>query len=48
MVWLNPLLGTPDYVPLTLGLQAAIPYVDVFASALNLACLKRLPRLLVS
>ena len=46
LVWLNPLLGTPDYQPLTLGLQAARPYVDVFASALDLAHLKRLPDLL--
>ena len=46
LVWLNPLLGTPDYQPLTLGLQAARPYVDVFASALDLAHLKRLPGLL--
>ena len=46
VVWLNPLLGTPDYAPLTLGLQAARPYVDTFASALDLEQLKRLPRLL--
>ena len=46
LVWLNPLLGTPDYEPLTLGLQAARPYVDIFASALDLAHLKRLPGLL--
>ena len=46
LVWLNPLLGTPDYQPLTLGLQAARPYVDVFASALDLAHLRRLPGLL--
>ena len=46
LVWLNPLLGTPDYQPLTLGLQAARPHVDVFASALDLAHLRRLPGLL--
>ena len=46
LIWLNPLLGTPDYEPLTLGLQAARPYVDIFASALDLAHLKRLPGLL--
>ena len=46
LVWLNPLQGTPDYQPLTLGLQAARPYVDVFASALDLAHLRRLPGLL--
>ena len=46
LVWLNPLMGTPDYAPLTLGLQAASPHVDLFASALDLAQLKRLPGLL--
>ena len=46
LVWLNPLLGTPDYAPMTLGLKAAGPHVDLFASALNLAQLKRLPKLL--
>ncbi len=45
LIWLNPLLGTPDYEPLTLGLQAARPHVDTFASALDLAHLKRLPLL---
>ncbi len=43
IIWLNPLLGTPDYQPLTLGLRAARPYVDVFASARNLEQIKRLP-----
>ena len=48
LVWLNPLLGTPDYEPLTLGLQAARPYVDVFASAMDPDHLKRLPQTLRS
>ena len=43
VVWLNPLLGTPDYQPLTQGLQAARPHVDLFASARNLEQIKRLP-----
>ena len=46
LVWLNPLLGTPDYQPLTVGLQAARPHVDLFASALDLESLRRLPGLL--
>ena len=46
--WLNPLLGTQDYAPLTLGLEAARPHVDFFASAADLEQLKRLPRLLRS
>ena len=46
LVWLNPLLGTQDYAPLSLGLQAARPHVDSFASAKDLAQLKRLPHFL--
>ncbi len=37
LVWLNPLLGTADYAPLTRGLQAALPYVDDFLPARTLA-----------
>jgi uncharacterized protein with von Willebrand factor type A (vWA) domain len=37
LVWLNPLLGTMDYAPLTRGLQAALPYVDDFFPARTLA-----------
>ena len=30
LIWLNPLIGTLDYAPLTRGLQAALPFVDDF------------------
>jgi uncharacterized protein len=30
LVWLNPLIGTSGYSPLTRGLQAALPHVDDF------------------
>lgn len=30
LIWLNPLIGTTGYSPLTRGLQAALPYVDDF------------------
>jgi hypothetical protein len=42
VVWLNPLLGTPGYEPLTRGMQAALPHVDVFAPVHNLESLERL------
>ncbi|MCH7625392.1 MAG: VWA domain-containing protein [Chloroflexi bacterium] len=45
-VWLNPLMGTADYQPLTRSLQAAMPYVDHFVSAMDVASLRRLPQLL--
>jgi uncharacterized protein len=30
LIWLNPLIGSENYAPLTRGLQAALPYVDDF------------------
>ncbi len=30
LIWLNPLIGTIDYAPLTRGLQASLPFVDDF------------------
>jgi uncharacterized protein with von Willebrand factor type A (vWA) domain len=42
LIWLNPLLGSPDYEPLTRGLQAALPYVDDFLPAHNLSSLEQL------
>lgn len=44
VVWLNPLLGSPTYQPLTRGMQAALPHIDVFASAHNLASLESLSK----
>ena len=42
IIWLNPLLGSPSYQPLTRGMQAALPHVDVFAPAHDVASLERL------
>lgn len=39
LIWLNPLLGSPRYEPLTRGMQAALPYVDDFLPVHNLASL---------
>ena len=36
LIWLNPLLGTEGYEPLTRGLQAALPFVDDFLPARTL------------
>jgi uncharacterized protein len=36
LIWLNPLIGTIDYAPLTRGLQAALPFVDDFLPARTL------------
>ena len=47
LVWLNPLLGNPTYEPLTRGMQAALPHIDVFAPLHNLQSLRALERHLV-
>ena len=39
VIWLNPLLGLADYEPVTGGMSAALPYIDVFAPAHNLESL---------
>ena len=42
LVWLNPLLGSPEYEPLTRGMVAALPHVDDFLPVHNLASLEEL------
>ena len=42
IVWLNPLIGWRDYKPSARGMQAALPYVDLFAPAHNLQSLAAL------
>lgn len=42
VVWLNPLLGMKGYEPITRGMTAALPYIDVFAPAHNLQSLLEL------
>jgi uncharacterized protein with von Willebrand factor type A (vWA) domain len=36
LIWLNPLIGSVGYEPLTRGLQAALPFVDDFLPARTL------------
>ena len=31
LIWLNPLLGSSTYQPMTRGMQAALPFINVFA-----------------
>ena len=47
LIWMNPLKGAPGYEPLTVGLRAALPFVDDFLPAHNLASLEALGRLLL-
>jgi len=44
LIWLNPLLGMPDYQPVTRGMSVALPHIDVFAPAHDLESLLELER----
>jgi len=46
LIWLNPLLGSPEYRPLTIGMKTALPYIDNFLPAHNLDSLIYLGNLL--
>jgi uncharacterized protein with von Willebrand factor type A (vWA) domain len=48
IVWLNPLLGHPEYKPLAKGMAAALPYADEFLPAHNLDALARVARSLTA
>lgn len=41
VIWLNPLAGSPDFSPESIGMKTALPYIDVLASAHNLESLKQ-------
>jgi uncharacterized protein with von Willebrand factor type A (vWA) domain len=42
LIWLNPLLGNASYEPVTRGMQAAMPFINIFAPAHDLASLRAL------
>jgi uncharacterized protein with von Willebrand factor type A (vWA) domain len=42
LIWLNPLLGSDEYEPLTRGMHTALPYIDDFLPVHNLASLEEL------
>jgi uncharacterized protein with von Willebrand factor type A (vWA) domain len=42
IIWLNPLIGWNNYSPEARGMQAALPYVDLFAPAHNIESLAAL------
>ena len=46
LIWLNPLLGSENYEPLTRGIQTAMPYIDDFLPVHNLESLEQLGDLL--
>jgi uncharacterized protein len=48
LVWLNPLKASPEYEPLTRGIVAALPSVDVFLAGNTLASLEQLADIMES
>lgn len=46
VIWLNPLAGNPNYEPTVKGMQAALPFVDIFAPAHNVDSLRAVARML--
>ena len=42
LIWLNPLLGSVEYEPLTRGMQTAMPFIDDFLPVHNLSSLEDL------
>jgi uncharacterized protein len=46
IIWLNPLLASDNYEPLCKGMQAALPYIDLFLSVHNVNSLVALGRTL--
>jgi uncharacterized protein with von Willebrand factor type A (vWA) domain len=48
LIWLNPLLGSGEYVPVQRGMVASMPYVDDFLPVHNLASLQQLAEVLSS
>ncbi|HEY4865786.1 MAG TPA: VWA domain-containing protein [Candidatus Dormibacteraeota bacterium] len=46
LIWLNPLLGSEGYEPVTRGMAAALPHTDDFLAAHNVQALNELGELL--
>ncbi len=46
LLWLNPLIGSPGYEPITRGIRRVLPYIDDFLPVHNLTSLEQLGRVL--
>jgi hypothetical protein len=47
IIWMNPLLETPGYQPICLGMKAALPYIDHFIPASSLKNFQELGEILI-
>jgi uncharacterized protein with von Willebrand factor type A (vWA) domain len=48
IVWLNPLLGDPNYQPLCKGMHTALPYIHDFMPVHNAESLRQFGQLVAS
>lgn len=48
VIWMNPLLASPEYRPLCQGMRTALPYVDHFLPASTLQGLKKMGDILAT
>ncbi|MGQ4809024.1 hypothetical protein NKDENANG_02419 [Candidatus Entotheonellaceae bacterium PAL068K] len=48
LIWLNPLLGSPNYQPLCKGMHTALPYIDDFMPVHNVESLRQFGQLVTS
>jgi hypothetical protein len=48
IIWMNPLLASPEYRPLCQGMRTALPYVDHFLPASTLQGLKKMGDILAA
>ena len=48
VVWMNPLMATPEYRPICQGMRTALPYIDHFLPANTLKGLKAMGEILVA
>ena len=47
IIWVNPLCNRPDYAPISQGMQAALPHLDLLVPGGDLASVERvLPEIL--
>jgi hypothetical protein len=46
VIWLNPLLGRDNYEPICKGMRAALPHIDYFLAAHNVASLEQVGRVI--
>jgi uncharacterized protein len=47
IIWMNPLLETPGYQPICLGMKSALPYIDHFIPASSLKNFRELGEILI-